>query len=415
MTQLEVVGGGDENSSASLQLTANSHNNIEGVYHHEAEGRIFSMPLLLLLILTSFIIWAAVFDIDASVRATGSIIPIGRTQIIQAADGGVLSDLLVREGTSVVAGQSIARLERGRVNATVDENRSKVASLSIALIRAHAEAAEQEPKFGEEYDEYLDFVNIQSSLYAQRNQSLQDDLDTLGLSLGMARDELQMNENLLASGDASKLEVMRAQRGVRELEGEITAARNKYLQTAYEEASKLEADLGVARYKLSERKSVLEHTDIKAPVTGVVKYLKMNTIGGVLRPGDELMQISPTEGEMVVEARVKPMDIGPLTVGLPVSIKVDAFDYSVYGSLEGTLSYISSDTLTEQMDGQPVTYYQVRVTIDQTSKKSSPKLANVSLKPGMTVTVDIKTSKRSVLNYLAKPITRAFGGALNER
>jgi len=155
-----------------------------------------------------------------------------------------------------------------------------------------------------------------------------------------------------------------------------------------------------------------------APIAGVVKYLKLTTIGGVLRAGDELMQISPTEGEMVFEVKINPADIGQLSIGLPVSIKLDAFDYSIYGSLEGTLTYLSSDTLAEQAaNGQTNTYYRAQVRIDASRAKAhpNPKLASVDLKPGMTATVDIRTGHRSVLKYLAKPVYKAFGGALNER
>jgi adhesin transport system membrane fusion protein len=201
-----------------------------------------------------------------------------------------------------------------------------------------------------------------------------------------------------------------------ELQGRINATRNKYLQEARTEATKLSEDLSTSRYKLQERQSILSHTVLNAPVTGIVKYLKVTTIGGVLRAGDELMQISPTDGDMVIEVKINPIDIGQLKPGLPVAVKLDAFDYSVYGSLSGTLSYISSDTLTEQSaTGQASTYYRAQVRIDPKTAKTNPKLADVVLKPGMTATVDIRTDSRSVLKYLAKPLFKAFGGAMNER
>jgi adhesin transport system membrane fusion protein len=238
-------------------------------------------------------------------------------------------------------------------------------------------------------------------------------------SLDMAEEELRMNESLLETGDTSRLEVMRAKRQVGELQGKINAVRNKYRQEARQEAIKLVEDLSSSRYKLEERQSVLAHTELTAPVAGIVKYLKITTIGGVLRAGDELMQISPTEGDSVIEIKINPTDIGQLRIGLPVTIKFDAFDYSVYGTQQGTLSYISSDTLTEQgtngPNGQTTTYYRARVSLDADKAKANPKLANVLLKPGMTATVDIRTASRSILQYLAKPVFKAFGGAMNER
>jgi adhesin transport system membrane fusion protein len=177
-------------------------------------------------------------------------------------------------------------------------------------------------------------------------------------------------------------------------------------------------DLASSRYKLDERRSILGKTVLTAPIAGVVKYLKLTTIGGVLRAGDELMQISPTEGEMVFEVKISPADIGQLSTGLPVSIKLDAFDYSIYGSLAGTLTYLSSDTLAEQgANGQTSAYYRAQVRLDAERAKThpNPKLASVALKPGMTATVDIRTGQRSVLKYLAKPVYKAFSGAMNER
>ena len=136
--------------------------------------------------------------------------------------------------------------------------------------------------------------------------------------------------------------------------------------------------------------------------------------GGVLRAGDELMQISPTEGDMVLEVKLNPTDIGQLQIGLPAAIRLDAFDYSIYGNLQGTLSYISSDTLSEQSaSGQTSTYYRAHVRIG--TEQANAKLVGVALKPGMTATIDIRTARRSVLQYLAKPVLKAFSGALNER
>jgi len=375
-----------------------------------------SMTLLLLAGLAAFVAWAALFEIDESVRAQGQVIPIARTQVIQAADGGVLEKLLVQEGQAVKAGQQLAVLERERPAAGFEESRAKDAALAAALARTQAEAAGRPPDFGGKLKAYPEFVAVQQSLYEQRKRSLDEEIATLREALRLANEELRMNESLLQGGDTSRLEVMRAQRQVAELEGRINATRNKYLQEARAEATKLAEDSAANRYRLDERQNVLGHTVLTAPIAGVVKYLKLTTIGGVLRAGDELMQISPTDGEMVFEVKVNPVDIGQLRTGLPVSIKLDAFDYSIYGSLEGTLSYISSDTLSEQgANGQTSTYYRAQVRRDIATAHANPKLAGVALKPGMTATVDIRTGNRSVLEYLAKPVFKAFRGALNER
>ena len=358
--------------------------------------------------------WAAFFDIDQTVRAQGQIVPSARTQIVQAADGGVLEKLTVAEGQTVVAGEVLAVLEKERANAGVDESRARVATLAAALTRARAEAQSITPVFSAESRQYPEVVAEQMALYQQKRQSLESDLATLQESLSSAREEMQLNERLFANGDVSRIDLMRAKRLVVELEGKIASTRNKYLQDARQEATKIQDDLSTTRFKLDERQSVLQHTELTAPMDGVVKSLRINTIGGVLRAGDELMQISPTEGDLVLELKVMPMDIGNLKVGLPASIKLDAFDYSIYGSLDGTLEYISSDTLTEQgLKGEVSVFYRARVTVGRLN--TNPKLSRADLKPGMTATVDIQTGSRSVLTYLIKPITKAFQGAASER
>jgi adhesin transport system membrane fusion protein len=373
------------------------------------------MMMLLLVVLLVFLLWAAFFEIDQTVRAQGQVIVISRTQIIQAADGGVLSRILVHEGESVKAGQLLAELERERPTAAYEENRAKVAALTAALLRAEAEANGRKPVFDKKFNEYPEFVAAQQALFKQRKLSLQEELQTLKDSLATAQEELNMNESLLQTGDISRLEVMRARRQVGELQGKINAARNKYRQDAMQETTKLVEEISSSRYKLEERQNILGHTELTAPVDGVVKYMNITTVGGVLRAGDELMQISPTHGDKVIEIKVNPVDIGQLKTGLPVAIKLDAFDYSTYGTLQGMLSYISADTLVEQVGSGQTTYYRAHVSLDEEKNKSNVKLADVSLKPGMTATVDIRTNSRSVLKYLAKPVFRAFGGAMHER
>ncbi len=375
-----------------------------------------SMTVLLLIGLCVFLLWAALFDIDQTVRAQGQVIPSDRTQIIQAADGGVLSQILVEEGQSVTAGQRLAVLETDRSNASYEESRAKGAALAAALARAQAEATGRTPIFKQPIKGFPEFIAVQKALYEQRKLSLQEELATLKEGLVMAKEELQMNEDLITTGDTSRLEVMRTKRQVADIQGKINATQNKYKQDARIEATKIEEEQSSNRYKLEERQSILGHTELSSPVTGIVKSLKINTIGGVLRAGDELMQISPTEGEMIIETKVNPVDIGQLKLDLPVTIKLDAYDYSTFGTLQGTLGHISSDTLTETgSKGEVNTFYRVNVKVNVDNQQDNPKFAKIILKPGMTVTADIRTDSRSVLQYLAKPVFKAFGGALNER
>ena len=374
----------------------------------------FSMIYLLFLLFAVAVTWASFFHIDESVRSQGQLIPSARTQIVQVVDGGVLAELRVREGDLVEAGQILAVLERQRANAVFEESRAKVASLKARLIRTQAEVSGTQPDFSSLVASYKDFAIVEQGVFNQRKSSLDGELATLTSSKVLADEEWSMNEALFETGDVSRLEVMRSQRLVVDIEGKMSQLSNSYRQTAQQEASEIESEYASARFKLEERQSVLDHTQLIAPVSGIVKSLKVNTLGGVLRPGEELMHISPA-GEVLIEVKLNPVDIGQLELGMPVSIKVDAYDFSIYGSINGSLDYISSDTLIENQGGKTNVFYLAQIQVLDTPLQPKNRLSEQILIPGMTVSVDIKTGTRTVMQFLAKPIIRAFSGALTER
>jgi len=386
---------------------------------------------MMLLGLLLFLTWASLSDMNQTVRSNGQIIAVARNQIIQAADGGVLKQLLVSEGQQVRAGQTLANLETTRSEASYLEIKAKLNALQAGLARAKAESSGETLKFQNDSDSHKDFNAGQQQAYLQKRQGLDDELKILNAGLQLSQEELQMSQSLLKSGDVSQLEFMRAQRQVHETQARIGNVKQKYFQEAKQDVIRYGEEISAHQFKLNERKSLLDHSTLISPVDGIVKVLRINTVGGVLRAGDELMHISPTSGGYIFEAKINPSDIGELRLGLPVSLKFDAFDYSVYGMLQGTLSYISSDTLTESgPNGAMQTYYRVQVQINpalpitQSNKdkpwffQTNPSVNSLSLnelKPGMTATLDIQTRSRTLLQYLTKPIEKAFSGALHER
>jgi len=378
--------------------------------------------LLLSACLAAFIAWAGYFEIDQTVNTSGQVILSARTQLVQTADGGVLKELTVQEGDTVTSGQLLAVLEKERVQANLEETRARTMSLKAALIRAKAEVQFQTPQFGSEFRRYPEFVSAQQGLYAQRKRSLDEELRTMQDGLAMAMQEKRMNDNLFKSGDVSELDVLRAKRQVTEIEGRIAATKNKYLQDTRTEMTRIEDELSSQNQKLNGAESLLSHTDIMAPMDGVVKTLKIHTLGGVLRPGDELMQIAPVGDALLLEARVSPADIGQLVIGQSVFITLDAYDYSIYGNLIGELTDISPDTLSDSNaqgslvntpTGQPSVYYKVNIRIAK--DQENPKVASMEIKPGMTASIDIRTGTRNLLTYLLKPVIKTLGTSLNER
>ena len=384
---------------------------------------------LLVIGLLSLLTWANLSHMDQTVRSNGHVISVAKNQIIQAAEAGVLTHILVTEGQQVSAGQPVAKLEATRSEAGFKEVQSKLGALQAALSRAKAESSGNALTFGTQQQSA--FMSGQEEVYKQKRQGLQDETNILNAALGLFEEELRMNQLLIKTGDVSQLELMRAQRQVHEIKGRITGIHQKYLQEAKQDVVRIEEEISSHQFKLEERKSLLDHAILTSPVDGIVKVLRVNTVGGVLRSGDELMHISPSQGGHVIEAKINPSDIGELRIGLPVTLKFDAFDYSIYGMLHGTLIYISSDTLTENSStGGTQTYYRVQVHLNPMVDGNYPQLAAHSslfsnhtktqlnlndLKPGMTATLDIRTRSRSVMQYLAKPVQKAFSGALHER
>ena len=382
------------------------------------QNRPFPMLWLLAGVILILIGFAAFTEIDQAVRAQGQVIPGGRTQVIQAVDGGMLTALHVREGDQVKVGQKLAELEPDRAQAGYAQSEAEVASKRIALVRARAELSGNVPSFDKSFQTYPDFISAQQGIYLQRKQSLDEELAVLTQALSLAQDELGMTQRLYANGDISQSEVMRAQRQVLDLQARLNGTKIKYFQETRAELAKLEDELSTSRFKRDERQSILKHTDLVSPTDGVVKLVRINTVGGVLKPGDELMQISPVDDELLVELKVNPADVGLLRTGLPVTLRFDAFDPSIYGNVKGTLRYLSPDTLTEQAPtGQSQTYYRAQVVIDwaATHAQSKSRIQPQDIKPGLTATADVLTGTRSILNYLVKPVSRAFSGALIQR
>lgn len=398
----------------------------EQPFHHQQpkgqaqqNSKPHSILLFMLLVLVFFIVWSHFVIIDRTIRAMGTVTSEARTQVIQAVDGGALSEIRVREGQSVKAGQVLAVLEKERAVAGFQEASSRVASLRAALIRAEAEYQNKALVFGDEFARYPEFVAAQMGFYQQRKQTLDEEIHIIREARVWASQELRTTEELFRTKDVSELEVMRARRQVLDLDAREAQAKNKYLQEARQEAVRIEDELSSNVQRLNERKSVLDHTDIISPVNGVVKFLRINTTGGVLRAGDELMQISPTDSGMLVEVKVNPADIASLKVGMPARIRFDAFDYTVYGVALGEVMNISPDTIAEgagPMPGAglpgavPQIYYRTQIKIDprQTPKK-------IKFKLGMAVTADIVVGQRDLFSYMVKPIIKSLSGGLNER
>ena len=364
----------------------------------------------------TFLVWARWAELDQVSRAPGSVIPSDRLQVVQSADGGVVKEILVKAGQKVTQGQLLVRLDRVKVAAAVDESRSRQAALLAQLARLNAELFDRPLEFPPELAEYPELTDNQSRLYEKRRSALQGELRTLNSLLRLASQELRMTEPLLKSGDVSRAEVLRLQRQVADLEGQISAKRNRYLQELQTDLAKAQEELNSVSQTRRQREDQLAYTDLVAPTDGIVKNIRFTTVGAVLRPGDEMLQIVPTDAALIVEAKVKPSDIGFIRVGQPASVKFDAYDYLTYGRGSGKVTFISPDTLTDQgSKGEEQVFYRVQVEVDISQMRPRRTGEVIELQPGMVAMVEIKTGQNTVLRYLLKPLVKTLDNALSER
>lgn len=375
--------------------------------------RIFFRVLIVFLLV--FVVWANIFKIDQVVHSQGQIIANARSQIVQAADGGVLVDLKVQEGDFVKEGEIIAVLEKDRALASFTESQGKVMALRLTISRLEAEIYEKPLSLDKKIQKkYPALYNDQVNLYKQKTKSLNDQLVVLQDNIKLANQDLEMSLPLEEKGDISKSDILRLKRAVNEAKVQYTSTKNKYIQDASAEKNKAQEDLNSQEQSMADREQLLDHTDIVAPATGIVKSIRITTIGGVIRQGDEILQILPTESELILEAKVKPADMANVKNGLPVKVKLDSYDYAIFGTMSGVVTYVSADTLQEESKAGQISYYRVKVAIAEKDFKND-RSKDIEIRPGMTASIDIQTGKRSVMSYLTKPLTKTFNEAFGER
>jgi len=391
--------------------------NREAVAHLENYHRRNYSPVLWLLLagLIVFIAWASVFRINQVARAGGEVIASSRVQIIQAVDGGVLASLNVREGDKVENGQILAQLDQTRIGAGVKEIDARLSALKAKATRLRAEVTEAKNlNFPDEVLRFPEQVLVEQALFKQRRLGLAEELRTLKVAVNLAREESNLVENLSKSGDVNRSEVIRAARELNDAEAKLINRRNRYLEEARIELTKAEDDIAQNVQILTQRQQQLEDSVFKALVPGIVKNVRVTTVGGVLRAGEELMQIIPVGDELIIEAKVRPEDIANVRPGLEATIRFDPFDYTIFGAVIGEVVYVSADTLKEETARGEEIYYRVHI-----STRTYPVLTTagkeLDILPGMTAQVDIRTGDRTVLEYLLKPLRKTMTEAFGER
>ena len=399
------------------------------------------------------IVWAKYAELEEVTRGEGRIIPSGKIQIVQSLEGGIVESIHVAVGERVSEGQLLIKIDDTSVAASLGELDARKNALNGKIARLEAEMAgrsrveysdelkteapgviaSENRLFSLRRSNYANNVNVLRSRKDQREQEISElrtNINNLENQLQIARDDLALNEKIAdivpqsellklrrevsrLSGeiDVARSGIIRAQSAVREAEGLINSERSTFRQEAQAELTEARADLNVLLAGSKAAGDRVERAGVRSPVDGIINEIHVNTLGGVIQPGKDLVEIVPFGENLLVEARIRPQDIAFLSTSQKARVKITAYDYSIYGGLNGYVERIGADSITDEVTGE--TYFPIDVRADAASFKKDNE--NLPVTPGMVASVDIITGQKSVLQYLMKPVNKARYEGLRER
>ncbi|HGF0770294.1 MULTISPECIES: HlyD family efflux transporter periplasmic adaptor subunit [Kluyvera] len=372
-------------------------------------GRIVTLCGALLLVAWG---WASFSTLDEVSTGTGKVIPSSREQVLQSLDGGILVALNVREGQRVEAGEVVARLDPTRSQSNVGESVARYQAALAASARLSAEVNELPLTFPPALNDAPQLVASETRLYNLRRSQFSDSKARVADSLSAVDRELAITRRLAKTGAASNVEVLRLERQRSDLQLKILDLRSQYLVQAREELAKATAEAASLAEIIRGRTDSVTRMTVRSPVKGIVKKIKVNTLGGVIPPNGELMEIVPRDDHLLIETRLSPRDIAFIHPDQSALVKITAYDYAIYGSLKGVVDSISPDTI--QDEAKPEVYYYrvfIRTENDYLQNKAGKRF---NIVPGMIANVDIKTGEKTVMDYLVKPFNKVKE-ALRER
>lgn len=441
---------------------------IEFVHTLYAQGnaRISKYAYILLfticLFFTSAILWSYYSEIDELTRGEGKVIPSVKIQTIQSLDGGVVSEILVKEGFIIKKGQPLMKIDTTRFKASLDENKNTLESLLASQIRLTAEMniniKKPRPKLNfsnKNLTKYPDIIKVQKELFKTRYEELKANINTLNIqvkqkeqelkelqskqeqlwqSIKLIKEEMATIENLVAKkvrpnidlisikreyneilGDymATKLSIPRAKFSIEESNNKVVEKIKMFKNEAAEELHRINNEIKKYQSKVISEKDKLDKTVIVSPVNGIINRIHINTIGGVVRSGADLIEIVPESETLLIEAKIDPKDIAFINPSQKAIVKITAYDFSIYGSLEGKIVEISADSIKDEDSREGKTYYKVTIKTEKNYLEKDGE--RYSIIPGMIASVDIVTGKKTILEFILKPIIKTKDSALHER
>ncbi|KMK50894.1 hemolysin secretion protein D [[Actinobacillus] muris] len=392
-------------------------NDLNAALQVEKHRGIFSVIILFFIFLVTFVVWAYFSPLEEVTRGQGSVIPSSREQIVQSLDPGIIQEMKVKEGDIVEKGQVLLTLDDTRSSAVLRESEAKVQNLRAVVARLKAESSGKELVFADDIPEAV--KAREKAAYNARRKSMLDAVQGLAQSKALLDKEIGITQPMVKKGVVSQVELLRMQRQSSDFAQQISERRNRYTADANNELVQAESELAQARENMAMRADPVERSQIRAPLRGVVKNIRINTVGGVVQAGQDILEIVPLDDTLLVQAYISPKDVAFIRPGQSALVKISAYDYSIYGGLEGKVTLISPDTLQDERRRSELNlnadqaYYRILVETQGTAITDS-KGKKLDITPGMTATVDIKTGEKTVFQYLIKPITR-MKQALQER
>ncbi|MBT6096717.1 MAG: HlyD family type I secretion periplasmic adaptor subunit [Rhodospirillaceae bacterium] len=418
-----------------------------------SSGLIRIAMVTIVVVICAFLVWSAVTNVDEVAIASGEVVPTGQVQSIQHLEGGLIAEILISEGEIVEKEQVLVRLDPSAAAAELNQMKARRAGLELQRERLRALGTADEPDFSLVGPEYRQLIDDQMSIYQsavdaadnrrkvvvaqieQRKQEmalLDEREDTLSRTSDLRLEEFEMREDLFRRGLTTRISYLDAKRALNDTRGELAnliVERQQTRESLIEQETRLEeidtdareqalAEMGAVTNELAQVNETLSRLfdrerrlEIVSPVRGIVKGLQIHTVGGVAPPGAVILEVVPLDKELVVETRITTRDVGHVRVGQPVTLKVTTFDFARYGGISGELRDVSASTFIDEATGDP--YYKGIVAMDRGYVGFDPEKNRVM--PGMTVQADIKTGRKTLLEYLMKPVVSSVKTAFRER